>query len=147
MTNRNVEVLNDVTKTLIDSQMGYDKVCEIAEDDYALKAKFQELAAERNELTQAFQNHVRSFGEEPVTSGSAAGSLHRAWADFTSLFESDEKAALDAVDSGEDHLAEKIEDKLKEDGLDMAVRELLGRARASARFGEKFADDLAHAAR
>jgi uncharacterized protein (TIGR02284 family) len=142
MTNPNVDVLNDVTKTLIDSQKGYQKVCDIADENHGLRAKFSSLAAERNELISAFQARVREYGAEPETSGGVGGTLHRAWSDFTSLFESDEKAALEAVDDGEDHLGDTIEKKLKSDGLDAATIELLQRARASARYGENFADSL-----
>lgn len=142
MSNKNADVLNDVTKTLIDSQKGYQKVIELADESHGLRAKFAALAAERQDLITTFQTRVRELGEEPVTSGGAGGSLHRAWADFTSLFESDEKAALDAVDDGEDYLADRIDSKLKEDGLDQQTLDLLQRARASARYGEKFADEL-----
>ena len=140
MSNPNIDVLNDVTKTLIDSQKGYEKVCEIAEEGHGLRSKFQSLAAERRDLITAFQSRVSEYGGEPVTSGGVGGSLHRAWADFTALFEDDEKAALDAVDDGEDYLAETIDSKLKTDGLDQSTIDLLQRAKASARYGESFAD-------
>lgn len=140
MSNPNIDVLNDVTKTLIDSQKGYEKVCEIAEEGHGLRSKFLALAAERRDLISAFQARVRDYGGEPETSGGVGGSLHRAWADFTSLFEDDEKAALDAVDDGEDYLADTIESKLKTDGLDQSTIDLLQRAKASARYGESFAD-------
>lgn len=142
MSNPNVDVLNDVTKTLIDSQKGYEKVCEIADEDHGLRSKFLSLAAERKDLISAFQARVSEYGAEPVTSGGVGGSLHRAWADFTSLFEDDEKAALEAVDDGEDYLGDKIEKKLKNEDLDQATVDLLRRAQASARYGEKFADHL-----
>ena len=142
MSNPNVDVLNDVTKTLIDSQKGYEKVCEIADEDHGLRGKFLSLAAERRDLISAFQARVNEYGAEPVTSGGVGGSLHRAWADFTSLFEDDEKAALEAVDDGEDYLGDKIEQKLKNEDLDQATIDLLRRARASARYGENFADQL-----
>ncbi|WP_156807807.1 PA2169 family four-helix-bundle protein [Henriciella marina] len=140
MSNPNVDALNDVTKTLIDSQKGYQKVTEVADENHALRAKFQTLAAERGELITAFQTRVREYGGEPVTDGGAAGSVHRAWTDFTSLFSSDEKAALEAVDDGEEYLAERAESKLKEKDLDTSTVELLQRAHASAKHGEKFAD-------
>ena len=140
MSNPNIEVLNDVTKTLIDSQKGYEKVAEVADDNHALRSKFQTLAHERSELVTAFQARVRDLGGEPVTDGGAAGAMHRAWADFTSLFTKDEKAALEAVDDGEEYLAERAESRLKEKDLDTETVELLRRAHGSARHGEKFAD-------
>ena len=51
MSNPNIDVLNDVTQTLIDSQKGYEKVIEIADDDHVLQGKFQRLATERGELS------------------------------------------------------------------------------------------------
>ena len=55
MSNPNVDVLNDVTKTLIDSHKGYQKVSDLADSSYALRSKFISLAAERQDLIAAFQ--------------------------------------------------------------------------------------------
>lgn len=140
MQNKNIDALNDVTKTMIDSHKGYQKVCEIADESFALRGKFQSLAAERADLITAFQNQVKTYGGEPETSGGAGGALHRAWADFTSMFQNDQKAALEAVEGGEEHLAKTVASKLEEDDLDLATRELLQRAHASACYGENFAD-------
>ncbi|GGB60378.1 MULTISPECIES: PA2169 family four-helix-bundle protein [Henriciella] len=140
MTNHNVDALNDVTKTLIDSQKGYEKVCEMSDDSHALRNKFQTLAAERADLIQSFQTQVRTYGAEPATSGGVGGSLHRAWADFTSLFQDDEKAALEAVEDGEEYLAKQVASKLDSKDIDLPTRELLERAQASALHGERFAD-------
>jgi uncharacterized protein (TIGR02284 family) len=140
MQNPNIDALNDVTKTLIDSQKGYQKVCDMSDDSFALRSKFQSLASERTDLINAFQEQVRSYGGEPQTSGGAAGSMHRAWADFTSLFRNDEKAALEAVDTGEEYLANEIAEKLESPKLDPQVRDLLQRAKSSARYGENFAE-------
>ena len=142
MSNPNVDVLNDVTKTLIDSQKGYQKVFEIADKSHVLREKFRSLAAERLELISAFQERVSEYGGEPVTKGGVGGSLHRAWADFTALFQDDEKAALEAVDDGEEHLADKIGRELDNEKLDASTIELLQRARGSACHGDRFADAL-----
>ncbi|MEE2877468.1 MAG: PA2169 family four-helix-bundle protein [Pseudomonadota bacterium] len=142
MSNPNVDVLNDVTKTLIDSHKGYQKVSDLADSSYALRSKFISLAAERQDLIAAFQQRVRDYGEEPVTSGGVGGTLHRAWADFTALFQKDEKASLEAVDDGEEHLGDQVESKLDTAGLDAGTVDLLRRALASARRGESFADAL-----
>lgn len=140
MTNPNVDALNDVAKTLIDSQKGYQKVCEISDESFALRSKFQSLASERADLIKAFQERVKTYGGEPETSGGAGGALHRVWADFTSLFENDEKAALEAVEGGEEHLAKEVASKLEKTDLDQSTRELLQRAQASACYGENFAE-------
>lgn len=143
MSNPNIDVLNDVTVTLIDSQNGYRKVTEIATESHVLRGKFLERQTERTAIIEAFQQRVRELGGDPTTSGGIGGAIHRAWTDFTTLFRKDEKAALEAVDAGEDHLADRIESKMQTEGLDTASIELLGRALTSARDGERFADMLA----
>ena len=140
MYERDIHALNDVTKTLIDSMKGYQKVCEISDDSFALRGKFESLVAERAELIEAFQKRVRHYGGEPQTSGGVGGAMHRAWADFTTLFQDDEKAALEAVEDGEEHLAREAASKLEIEKLDISTRELLQRAQASACYGERFAD-------
>lgn len=142
MTNKNAEILNDVTKTLIDSYKGYNEACEKADDSFALRNEFRQRASERQQLVNEFQQQVRSYGEQPETDGGIAGTMHRGWMNFTSAFQDDEKAALESVDSGEEHLAESIEGKLKEDGLDTNTRQLLQKAHASAKAGERWADRM-----
>ena len=137
-----INILNDVTETLIDSRKGYQKCIDISDDSYALRSNFLERAQRRSQMIEAFQNEVRTLGGEPKNDGSVAGSAHRAWTDITTLFQDDEKAAVEAIDDGEDFLADKIESKLKEDSLSPRTRELLQTAHADARDGERFADAL-----
>ena len=137
-----IDVLNDVTQTLIDSHKGYETCCEVSDDSYALQTNFQQRAQARADLIKEFQAQVQALGGEPATSGSIAGAAHRAWTSFTTLFSDDEKAAIEAIDDGEEYLAEKIEGCLTNDHLDMRTRELLQKAHASAREGERFADAL-----
>lgn len=141
MTN-DINALNDVTKTLIDSQKGYQICCEVADDSYALQSNFQERAQRRLLLVNEFQSEVRALGGEPTDEGSIAGAAHRAWTSFTTLFSDDEKAAVEAIDDGEEHLAEKIDTHLKDETLSPRTRVLLARAHSDAREGERFADML-----
>jgi uncharacterized protein (TIGR02284 family) len=137
---KDIEVLNDVTKTLIDSQKGYETCIDVADDSYALQANFRNRAQRRSELVRDFQSQVRNLGGEPTDSGSAAGTAHRAWASFSSLFVNDEKAAVEAIDDGEDYLADRIENALKENELMPQTQQLLRQAHAQASEGERFAD-------
>lgn len=137
-----INVLNDVTETLIDSRKGYQKCIEVSDDSYALRSNFLERAQRRSQMIQEFQGEVRSLGGEPKEDGSVAGAAHRAWTDITTLFQNDEKAAVEAIDDGEDFLADKIESKLKDEALAPRTRELLQKAQADARDGERFAEAL-----
>lgn len=139
---QDIDALNSVTQTLIDSQKGYAKCCEVVDDSYALRSNFQERSQKRLNLVEQFQAEVRTLGGEPETNGSVAGKAHRAWTSFTTIFSDDEKAALEAIDDGEEFLAEKIEHVLAKEPLQPSTRALLQKAHADARDGERFADAL-----
>lgn len=140
MSDTEIKVLNSVTKTLIDSCKGYETCAEIADDNFALQNEFQRRKSERESLVSEFQNQVRTFGGEPVDSGSASGAVHRGFTRFTSMFQNDESAAISALDDGEEFLAEKIEDRLHDYNLNPATSQLLQKAHQSACSGERFAD-------
>lgn len=139
---KEIKILNSVTKTLIDSCEGYETCRDVADDSHALQSEFSRRLAERQTLVREFQDLVRSLGGEPADSGSAKGAVHRGFLRFTTLFQDDEKAAISALDDGEEFLAEKIEDKLEDDRLGPESRQLLMRAMQSAQDGERFADRL-----
>ncbi|WP_409433239.1 PA2169 family four-helix-bundle protein [Litorimonas sp. RW-G-Af-16] len=139
MTNT-VKALNEITETMIDSYKGYEKCLELSDDSYALRQNFRARAQERSQLINDFQNQVRQLGGEPVTDGSVTGKLHRGFTKFASVFQDDEKAAVSAIDDGEEYLAEKIEDCLEDNNLPSPAQSLLKRAHASAKAGERYAD-------
>lgn len=144
MTNANIAILNDVTKTLIDSKKGYQTACDMSDDSFPLRTEFRRRASQRQDLINEFQQQVRTFGGEPETNGGAAGAAHRAFSQLSSLFRDDEKAALSAIDDGEEHLADQIDGKLKDKGADLTpeTRQLLQRAHAVACEGERFAERM-----
>ncbi|MEO0870654.1 MAG: PA2169 family four-helix-bundle protein [Pseudomonadota bacterium] len=142
ISDTNIEVLNDVTKMLIDSQKGYEKAAEIVEDSHAFSTELTRRAADRATLVGAFQAEVRTLGGEPDTEGGLLGKAHRGFTDFASKFQDNRKAAFDAIDDGEDYLADRIEDKLEKDGLSQGTRDLLARAHGAAKEGERIADRM-----
>lgn len=140
--NKQIDALNDITKVLIDSKQGYEKAYEMVDDNFSLKPQFLHRAQERGQLIDRFQSQVRTLGGEPQKDGGVLGEAHRGWMQFTSLFQKDQKAALEAIDDGEDYLAEQVEQRLKRDDIHGEVRTLLTKAHQSARNGECFADAL-----
>ena len=139
---KDIEALNDVTKTMIDSYKGYEQCLEVAEDSFPLTNSFRQRATRRSELINEFQAEVRSLGGEPETDGSALGSAHRAWLNVTAVFQDDRKAAVEAIDDGEEFLADKIENALQDETYSPRTRELLQTAQMSAREGERFAEAM-----
>lgn len=138
-----IDALNDVTKVLIDSRKGYEKCAEIADESFGFRAQFQKRAGDRATLVDQFQQQVRALGGEPQTEGGALGALHRGFTEFSSMFRDDKKAALEAIDDGEEHLAESIRDRLEKSEVQGQSRTLMEKAYSSARSGEAFADSLA----
>lgn len=146
MPNRNVLVLNEVTESLIDSQKGYQNCSAIAKDympgDSPIRSEFEQRAQQREQLVNKFQQQVREYGETPIDHGTAKGAIQRDFGKFTSLFKDNAKAALSAVDKGEEHLAHKIENQLSkyEKDLSQPTRHLLEQAHQAAMSGERFAE-------
>lgn len=140
MTEQTIKTLNDITANLIDSYEGYKKCLEISQEDYALRENFLSRAKERSQLINEFQAEVRQLGGDPTVQGSLAGRIHRGFTDFSARFQDNEKAAIDAIDDGEDFLADKIANALEKKDLTPSARALLTRAHASAKAGERYAD-------
>jgi len=139
MASTEIDALNDITKILIDSRKGYEKAGELVGGDYAFAPELARRASDRATLVAAFQARVQTLGGAAETDGSALGTAHRGFMDFTSVFRDDSKAAFSAVDDGEEYLAKKIQSKLDEKDLSVESRDLLARALASAQSGESFA--------
>ncbi|MHA6288516.1 ferritin-like domain-containing protein [Maricaulis sp. CAU 1757] len=141
MSNQNVDALNDTLKTLIDSRKGYEKACEMC-DDNALRSTLERRAQERVQLINEMQAQVRQLGGEPETEGGMLGKAHRTLMDLSGSFRDNREAALNAIDDGEDYLQDRIESQLETDGLEPQTRQLLERAKSSAYSGEHLADML-----
>ncbi len=139
---KNIEVLNDVTAKLIDSCKGYQMCAEVSEDNIVLKNQFMQRQIARKELVDEFQSKIAAMGGDVEIDGTALGSFHRGYTKFVSIFKDDSEAAVDALDTGEEHLAEYIQDQLKEEGITTDTSLLLRKAHASAVEGERFADLL-----
>lgn len=128
MFSHDIDVLNALTKTLIDNCDGYIICSNMADDNPALNSEFRRVRAEREALIAKFQSAVRSMGGEPEDDGCVSGAVHRGFTRFTALFPDDEAAAISALDDGEEYLAAKIEERLGDTKLKATTRELLHKA-------------------
>lgn len=142
MNERNIEVLNDVTAKLIDSCKGYGMCADMVEKNPRLQREFSQRQKTRQSLVNEFQSQVRAYGGDYEVKGTVGGSMHQAYSKFMNLFKEDTQAAADALDTGEEHLANYISDQLEEQGLTYDTSNLLRKARANACEGERFADYL-----
>jgi len=95
-------ILNDLIETSKDGEKGFRKCAEDAKD-LELKTFFQRGAESCARGAQELQALVSRLGEEPTTSGSVAGALHRGWVDVKAAVSSrDDVAILEECERGED---------------------------------------------
>lgn len=141
-----IDILNQVTQTLIDSHKGYEMAYQMIEDHEDLRTILAERSAERLALVARFQNAVVERGGEPETNGTPLGVMHRGVVKVSRLFQSNLYAALTAIDDGEIYLMDEVEDRLKLTTLSPETRHLLNIALDSAIDGDAFAGATAHAA-
>src|SRR5690554_2830858 len=123
MQNRtnDIEAINDLIETMIDSVNGYEEAADVAKDP-SIKASFHQLAQERRAIIRDFQTRVQMRGGEPEESGSFSAAAHRSFMNLRSLFQSDTKAAIAEVERGENILREHFETVLANEQLDPELR-------------------------
>lgn len=138
VTKTTLETLIDTT---YDSVAGYRKAAEIAKSD-SLRRTLEAQAARRQQSLDLLNQELVRHGGELVTKGTATGALHRLWLDITALFESDDEAAVERVEEGEDYIAGKLDTALEVTDLDPQTRTVIERVRAEVREGERLADQL-----
>jgi uncharacterized protein (TIGR02284 family) len=108
-----VSILNGLIETCKDGQEGFKQAAEGVERS-DLKSLFFEFSQQRAHFAGELQSLVQTLGEEPETSGSFAGSIHRGWINIKSAVTGgDEKAILNECERGEDSAKETYKDALE----------------------------------
>lgn len=130
-------VFKSLADTTFDSVEGYRKAIDKATDPQLKQALTQRLA-ERELTLQKLNSELQRQGDELVTKGTTAGSLHRVWTDITDAFENGNEAAAERVEEGEDYLKGKFDSALKTDALDPQERAVVQQVYAEICEGERF---------
>ena len=135
MLNHNASVLNELIETTIDSADGYRQAAEDTTDTRFAQA-FRDRATERQQAVTQLKGEVRRLGENPEDDGTILAGAHRT---FMGLKEAvvgkDDKAIVQEVERGEDHIKAKYEKALKDDKLDPACRNVVQQAWTSVKQG------------
>ena len=128
-----VHVLNGLIETTLDSEDGYRKAAETA-DNPAFRTLFESRATKRAQLVSELKTEVRSFGGEPKDDGSTLAATHRAFLDLKDkVTGGNDKAVIDEVERGEDYIKAKFEKAIGDEKLDPAARSAIERAYASVK--------------
>ena len=140
-----VHVLNDLISLTLDSANGYKEAADNTESSQ-FKSMFQMRSQRRYELTRELQEEVRSFGGKPEDDQSLMGKMHNKFVDVkAALTGHDDKAVINEVERGEDHIKHKYETALQEQDLSSETRDVINRAYESVRRGHDQVRDLKHA--
>lgn len=127
-TDHAVDVLNGLIKTTLDSVEGYQHAAENAGGSQ-YRAMFMERSNRRQQLAEQLQREVRALGGEPKVERGVAGAAHNMFVDLKrALSGDDDKAVIDEVERGEDHIKDRFEDALRDDDLPPNIRSAVDRA-------------------
>lgn len=112
---KTVSVLNDLLTITNDRIQGFSKVEDKVWEGYPhLRADYDNMVAQSATMKNELSGLITERGGEPDQTGSAAGSIHRAWIDVKNAFSGDnaeaslgnvvygEQAAIDAYQSALD---------------------------------------------
>src|SRR3546814_1664383 len=84
---------------------------------------FNDRASERREVLTKLQSEVARLGGNPEDAGTTAGAAHRGFVNLKSAVTGrDDKAVINEVERGEDHIKAKFEEALRDDDLSPEVR-------------------------
>ena len=110
-----ISTLNDLLKTTKDGQDGF-RTCAEQVKGANLKSVFETAASRCDEGAAELKAKICSLGGEPAESGTASGSLHRAWTNIkSSITGMDDHAVLEECERGEDAAKNAYEAALKKD--------------------------------
>jgi uncharacterized protein (TIGR02284 family) len=139
-----IAIINDLITTTIDSADGYEKSAENVRGT-TFERMFSDFALERRQIVGRLQEHVRQIGGKPEDEGSLTAGLHRRFEDLRRAFSGgNDKAVIDEVERGEDHLKAKYQDALRDKSLSPQSRPVISEAYQSVMAGHEKASELKH---
>lgn len=143
-TNHDISVLNSLIATTLDSVDGYTEAAAETKNPSFITL-FNGLAGERRDLVSRLQQEVTTLGGEAEDDGTILAGAHRAFLNLKSAVTGhDDKAIINEVEAGEDHIKAKFEDALGDRELSAPVLTLVGSAYDSVKAGHDEIRDIKH---
>ena len=136
-----LNTLESLTDTVIDSAMGYETAADVARTS-RLQAILSEQASKRRALINILNGEVVRLGGTVRTGGTTLGAAHRAWASFTDAFASGDKEATEHAEVGEDYLEEKLREALGTNIFDTRAWQILVCVYGEIAEGERLSNRL-----
>jgi len=143
-TSHDISTLNSLIATTIDSVDGYTEAAKDSESG-RFGALFTSRAGERRQVASRLQQQVTSLGGTAEDDGTALAGAHRVFLNLKSVITGkDDKAIINEVEAGEDHIKAKFEDAIRDTELSPAVRALIEEAYVSVKQGHDEMRDIKH---
>ena len=138
-----IHVLNGLIETTIDSADGYEKAADDAKNPQIAQL-FRRWSTDRAQVATTLRQAVRQEGGEPEDDGTVLASAHRMFVGMRASMSKDDKAVIEEVERGEDHIKGKYEDALKDEKLSSAARDVIQRCYTSVRAGHDEMSAIKH---
>jgi uncharacterized protein (TIGR02284 family) len=140
-----IKTLNSLIETTLDSADGYAEAAKDAKSE-SLISLFRERSTERRQVASTLQQRVRLLGGDPEDDGTVLASAHRMFVNLrSSLTSNDNKAVVDEVERGEDHIKSKFEDAMKDKDVSPDTMSVIADVYASVRNGHDQMRDIKQA--
>lgn len=140
-----ISTLNGLIETTIDSVEGYSEAAKSSESG-RFAALFSERAAERQAVVSTLRSEVTRLGGTPEEDGTILAGAHRMFLDLkAAVTGKDEKAIVDEVERGEDHIKAKFEKALDDKDLSPDVNRAISECYVSIKQGHDQMRDIKHA--
>ena len=139
-----ITTLNTLIATTIDSINGYEDSAQNI-DNERFREIFRQRASERQEVVQKLREEVRRLGGNPEDDGSFMGKAHQRFEDLKAAITGrDEKAIINEVERGEDHLKAKWQAALQSGELHGESHDLVEQCYQSVKSGHDQISHLKH---
>ncbi|GAA0731849.1 PA2169 family four-helix-bundle protein [Sphingomonas japonica] len=143
-TSHDIRTLNGLIATTIDSVDGYQEAAKDSENS-RFTPMFTSRAHERRQVASNLQAEVTRLGGSPEDDGTILAGAHRVFVNLKSAVTGkDDKAIVNEVERGEDHIKAKFEDAMKDDELSPETKSAIGAAWGSVKAGHDEMRDLKH---
>lgn len=139
-----VQVLNRLIETTIDSVDGYQKAAQEAKNP-EFRRIFEERAFERRQVCDELRTEVARRGGKVEDDGSMLAKAHRSFLKLRDVAAGgDDKKVINEVERGEDFIKAKYETAMRDGDLTPAARETVMRVYSSVKSGHDQMSALKH---
>jgi uncharacterized protein (TIGR02284 family) len=116
-----IGVLNSLIATVLDSCDGYNEAADNTRN-VMVADLFKQWATERRQVVTHLRAAVHELGGEAKDDGTLLASVHRMFLDLRAHMSKDDKAVVEEVERGEDHIKQKFEEALKDEEVTLPAR-------------------------